>query len=283
MTAADDDDSQLQALKGFADAEEKEIVGKLEDILTDVAKTGQYIFPWHFMKPLYYHKLDMVTTEFLTTHPPKNQDGSENQQAMSELKNFREELLETFDKFALAPFTLQRVTELLLQPRKHYKTTSKFFRGLGKNIMVVSTLEMAETEERNKLKRQYEDANGKSEYEMPPMKRMENGSVFYSYGGPNSLNYNDLNHGYMDEEHEETFADVCDGEDCVEEQVNGYVTTVANATVAAEEQQQNTEVTIESNAVLEEAQAVTAVTTTPAEEVDEAEADLTSNESMEGS
>lgn len=205
MTTKIEDETQLQALKDFVNCENKEIVEKLEEILNDVAKTGQYIFPWNFMKPLYIQKLDKVTEEFLSKHPPKNQDGSENLEEINNLKNFREELIDSFGKFSLAPFTLQRVTELLLSPKKHYKTTPKFFRGLEKNIMVVSTLEMAEAEKRNMLKRQYENSNGEREDIKPPVKRHTEEFTYYSYGDSNTTG---SFHDDMDDDQDDGFADV---------------------------------------------------------------------------
>lgn len=40
-----------------------------------------------------------------------------------------------------APFTIQRLCELLCSPRKHYKRTDKFMRGVEKNLLVVSTVD----------------------------------------------------------------------------------------------------------------------------------------------
>jgi len=150
---------QLQALKDFANAESKQLVEELEEILDDVAKTGQYIYPWHFMKPLYACKLDQVTSQFLTASPPLNNDGTEDEQELNNLKEFRDKLLQMFDKFVCAPFTIQRVSEMLTEPRKHYKSTAKFFRGLEKNILVVSTIDPVPSDLRPVLKRSLYDEN----------------------------------------------------------------------------------------------------------------------------
>jgi len=150
---------QLQALKDFANAESKQLVDELEEILDDVARTGQYIYPWHFMKPLYACKLDQVTSEFLTTSPPLNNDGTEDEEEMKNLKEFRDKLLQMFDEFVCAPFTIQRVSEVLTEPRKHYKSSAKFFRGLEKIILVVSTIEPVSSDLRPVLKRSLYDEN----------------------------------------------------------------------------------------------------------------------------
>lgn len=55
-----------------------------------------------------------------------------------EMKN---EIVESVDGFYGAPFTIQRICELLTVPYKHYRRTDKFMRGLEKNILVVSYVE----------------------------------------------------------------------------------------------------------------------------------------------
>jgi len=50
-------------------------------------------------------------------------------------------VLERFDLFRAAPFTIQRLSELITQPTRHYKKKEKFIRGLEKTVLVVSTVE----------------------------------------------------------------------------------------------------------------------------------------------
>uniref|UniRef100_A0A3B4A5L8 Protein phosphatase 4, regulatory subunit 2b n=1 Tax=Periophthalmus magnuspinnatus TaxID=409849 RepID=A0A3B4A5L8_9GOBI len=45
------------------------------------------------------------------------------------------------------PFTIQRLCELLTDPKRNYSGTGKFLRGLEKNVMVVSCL--CSTSEKN--------------------------------------------------------------------------------------------------------------------------------------
>jgi serine/threonine-protein phosphatase 4 regulatory subunit 2 len=47
-------------------------------------------------------------------------------------------ILSQVDLFEEAPFTIQRVCELLIDPKKHYKSTDKYMRALLKNLLVVS-------------------------------------------------------------------------------------------------------------------------------------------------
>ena len=50
-------------------------------------------------------------------------------------------LLERLESFSAAPFTVQRICELLTDPRKQYSRIDKFMRAIEKNILVVSTTE----------------------------------------------------------------------------------------------------------------------------------------------
>lgn len=49
-------------------------------------------------------------------------------------------LLEKLDSFQSAPFTIQRISELLSEPRKQYSRVDKFMRAVEKTILVVSTI-----------------------------------------------------------------------------------------------------------------------------------------------
>lgn len=44
-------------------------------------------------------------------------------------------LLERLELFHAAPFTVQRLCELLIDPKKHYSRLDKFMRALEKNIL----------------------------------------------------------------------------------------------------------------------------------------------------
>ncbi|XP_065653480.1 serine/threonine-protein phosphatase 4 regulatory subunit 2-like [Hydra vulgaris] len=137
MFQRDDIEEQLLYLKDFQPKETNLTI--LNTILEDIAKTGQYIFPWHYLKRLYLWKLQKVMSDFLETNQSLNSANKE--ENLNELKAIKSKLLETFDRFLSAPFTLQRLTELLLNPHKHYKSTLKYFRALEKNIFVQTTIE----------------------------------------------------------------------------------------------------------------------------------------------
>lgn len=57
--------------------------------------------------------------------------------------------LERLDLFHAAPFTVQRICELLTDPRKQYSRIDKFMRAIEKNLLVVSTIEPGRDSDNN--------------------------------------------------------------------------------------------------------------------------------------
>ena len=98
-------------------------------------------FPWNNVKPLVRRKVELVLDEFHEKHPlPVT--------APTQPFNYEElkkEILTSLDSFTGAPFTIQRICELLTLPTKHYKRTDKFMRGLEKNVLVVSHIDPKHT------------------------------------------------------------------------------------------------------------------------------------------
>jgi len=137
-------DSQLHALKEFGKDSTK-YESCLDDIIDEVAKSGQYIHPWQHLKNLYAFKIEKIVSDFIKTDAPVY-DGpplspGSHKDPTVQLTEQKVQLIHMLNRFTSAPFTLQRLSELLLQPKKHYKSPAKFIRGLEKNVMVVSTIE----------------------------------------------------------------------------------------------------------------------------------------------
>jgi serine/threonine-protein phosphatase 4 regulatory subunit 2 len=57
------------------------------------------------------------------------------------INQIKERILERMRSFTNAPFTIQRISELLLKPNSHYNKIEKFLRGLEKCVMVVTTVD----------------------------------------------------------------------------------------------------------------------------------------------
>ncbi|CAB3247234.1 unnamed protein product [Arctia plantaginis] len=127
-------------LEDFSKRKPKTIPQELNEYLAYVARTGDPVYQWSLVRPLFKEKLLSVITDFYETSPgieippypnvdPFNYDSMKNA------------LLERLDAFASAPFTVQRICELLTYPRKQYNRVDKFMRAVEKNILVVSTRE----------------------------------------------------------------------------------------------------------------------------------------------
>lgn len=74
----------------------------------------------------------------------KDRDNKEEQYQEPNVEKFnldtsRDEILELIASFTEAPFTIQRICELLYSPFKYYDRPSTFLRGLEKNLRVVSS------------------------------------------------------------------------------------------------------------------------------------------------
>lgn len=130
----------LHFLEEFSKRKQKTIPQELNDYLAYVARTGDPVYQWSLVKSLFKEKLLNVITDFYETTPgieippypnvdPFNYDIMKNS------------LLERLDSFTSAPFTVQRICELLTFPRKQYNRVDKFMRAIEKNILVVSTRE----------------------------------------------------------------------------------------------------------------------------------------------
>ncbi|XP_050677449.1 serine/threonine-protein phosphatase 4 regulatory subunit 2 [Leptidea sinapis] len=130
----------FQFLEEFSKRKPKTIPQELNDYLTYVARTGDPVYQWSLVKSLFKEKLLNVITDFHESTPsidilpcpnvdPFNYDIMKNS------------LVERLDSFTSAPFTVQRICELLTFPRKQYNRVDKFMRAIEKNILVVSTRE----------------------------------------------------------------------------------------------------------------------------------------------
>lgn len=132
----------LHCLEEFSKLKPKDIPRELEEYLCFVAKTGDPVYQWSAVKSLFREKMINVITEFYESCPTVEIPPCPNVEMFNydSMKNF---ILEKLDTFAAAPFTVQRICELLTTPRKEYNRIDKYMRALEKNILVVSTTEPA--------------------------------------------------------------------------------------------------------------------------------------------
>lgn len=134
----DNPEEVLHSLDEFAKLQPKSIPRELEDYLMYVARTGDPVYQWPTVKILFREKLLNVITEFYESTPTLDVAPSPNVDPFN-YETMKTVLLERLEAFSNAPFTVQRLCELLTTPRKEYNRPDKFMRAIEKNILVVST------------------------------------------------------------------------------------------------------------------------------------------------
>nr|SVE73777.1 EOG090X0BWU [Daphnia atkinsoni] len=130
----------LDALNDYDKQKTTEIPKPLEEYINHLAKTGETLFPWLKIRGVLRHKLELVIANFKEVCPTENLPPCPNVEPFK-FEIVRDKILQQFDSFTCAPFTIQRLCELLCAPRKHYKRTDKFMRGIEKNLLVVTTVD----------------------------------------------------------------------------------------------------------------------------------------------
>lgn len=128
-------------LNGFEKSPKPTIPKNLEDYLLFIAKTGNTVFPWPKIKPLMKMKLEVIITEFHESLPAEQSIPKMPNVDPFKYTEMKERIFEQLDSYSGVPFTVQRLCELLTQPKRHYKRVDKFMRGLEKVMLVVSTVD----------------------------------------------------------------------------------------------------------------------------------------------
>ncbi|KAK8752839.1 hypothetical protein OTU49_007857 [Cherax quadricarinatus] len=133
-------ESILEELEKFEKKSGVAIPKLLEEYIQHVAKTGDPVFPWQRIRNFMRYMLETVMNEFYENCGGEDMSECGNVPAFSYTAT-RDKLLRHFDTFTGAPFTIQRLCEIMVDPTRHYKRTDKFLRGLEKNVLVVSNIE----------------------------------------------------------------------------------------------------------------------------------------------
>lgn len=130
----------LDDLNEFTVRPPEEIPRPLENLLVHIAHTGDIVFPWIKLLPLIKLKLCAVLDQFHNSFPADEIAVIPNV-PIFKYDVMRKRLIDYMDTFTSAPFTIQRICELITEPRRHYKRTDKFMRALEKTMLVVTTIE----------------------------------------------------------------------------------------------------------------------------------------------
>jgi len=129
------------ALLQFASAAEEEMTlsDELEGIIRNLAETGAAAcYPWDALRILLAKKMETVLTDFWNDAPDLTLSEGETFQH-SAVEPLKQSLLEP--RREGAPWTTQRLCELLAQPRTSYKSTRKFMYALQRAILITATEE----------------------------------------------------------------------------------------------------------------------------------------------
>ncbi|XP_078518002.1 serine/threonine-protein phosphatase 4 regulatory subunit 2 isoform X2 [Lissotriton helveticus] len=130
-------DRLQEALKDFDKRVKKEVCPVLDEFLCHVAKTGETMFQWSQIKAYFIFKLEKVMEDFKSSAPDARGPTNPNVEYIP-YEEMKERILKIVGGFNGIPFTIQRLCELLTEPRRNYSGTDKFLRGVEKNVMVVS-------------------------------------------------------------------------------------------------------------------------------------------------
>jgi len=114
------------------------VVNFLEQIKENGIPEG---FTWEEAKSIIISKFDEVTKAFEAERPISSLSPIPNVDNYT-FEEYRERIVSGLNRFETAsPFTLGRICELLLEPKKHYDRGDKFLRAFEKCITVTSTNE----------------------------------------------------------------------------------------------------------------------------------------------
>ena len=118
----------------------------LETVLIKIASNGEmpFDFEWKQISQLVKRKIlyciDSMNTKVRKTLPRINivTIFQAQYQPAEEYTDSCDLLLQRMEMFTEAPFTIQRICELILEPEKYYKNTNKYIHALLKCLLVVS-------------------------------------------------------------------------------------------------------------------------------------------------
>ncbi|WIA30811.1 hypothetical protein OEZ86_000869 [Tetradesmus obliquus] len=130
------------ALEAFckAPAEQRQLTAELKGVLAETACTGAIRYKWHLLKPLLVQLMqqqlhDFEAAEHVDVGPARPLPDDDSVEALCE------RFSAMLDDFAGPPWTLQRLCELLLEPRKQYQRLHKLALALEKLLLVTGEQE----------------------------------------------------------------------------------------------------------------------------------------------
>eukprot|EP00442_Polarella_glacialis_P005100 CAMPEP_0115110236 /NCGR_PEP_ID=MMETSP0227-20121206/39255_1 /TAXON_ID=89957 /ORGANISM="Polarella glacialis, Strain CCMP 1383" /LENGTH=296 /DNA_ID=CAMNT_0002509235 /DNA_START=47 /DNA_END=937 /DNA_ORIENTATION=- len=118
---------------------DESITDELEGIIRDVAQTGAAtVYPWDALRLLLASKVEHVLSDFWKDAPDVQLREGESFQHIA-VEPLTRSLLEP--RREGAPWTTQRLCELLAEPRSSYKSTRKYVYALQRAVLITTTEE----------------------------------------------------------------------------------------------------------------------------------------------
>ncbi|KPP67956.1 serine/threonine-protein phosphatase 4 regulatory subunit 2-like [Scleropages formosus] len=127
----------LEAVRDFEKKGKREVCPILDQFLCHIARTGDTMIQWSQFKSYFLYKLEKVMDDFQASAPEPRRPVNLNVDCIP-FEEMKERILKIANGYTGIPFTIQRLCELLTEPKRNYSGTDKFLRGLEKNVMVVS-------------------------------------------------------------------------------------------------------------------------------------------------
>ncbi|XP_077456295.1 serine/threonine-protein phosphatase 4 regulatory subunit 2-A-like isoform X2 [Stigmatopora argus] len=128
----------LEEFQEFQKKEKRDPNPLLEQFLCYVAKTGEAKIPWSQFKSYFLFKMEKVIDDFHSSTPEQRTTHNNPNVEKVPFEEMKKRILKIVDSLNGIPFTIQRLCELLTEPKRNYTGMDKFLRGIEKNVMVVS-------------------------------------------------------------------------------------------------------------------------------------------------
>ena len=122
--------SKLGDVTVLTDSEFPNLPTEISDIFRQISEDAQVLYPWKYLFPV----LILQFREVLNTYDEVTADYREEQ--MSMLQHIDSLLVQRFKQ--APPFTIQRICDLLSEPKKFYKSKLKYIRAFEKVMTVIS-------------------------------------------------------------------------------------------------------------------------------------------------
>ncbi|CAG8641852.1 5737_t:CDS:2, partial [Funneliformis caledonium] len=113
-----------------------------DEILLYIAENNELNVSWLKVKKIIKERLTK------TSHDPEisivinGEDSDKNEGDEKDIENYMHAIIQLLDNFDRPPFTIQRLSELIVKPFQHHKTLIKWLRAVEKVLTVQSSMDM---------------------------------------------------------------------------------------------------------------------------------------------